>query len=208
MSKDYNRKDTYYEKAKENGYLSRAAYKLKELNKKFSLLKKGALVLDLGAAPGSWSQTALESIGEKGRVIAIDLVPIEGIKDARLTAIQGDLLDDSVIQKCVEILGSKADSVLSDMSPKLTGISELDQSQIVQCGHAAVEVSKRALKAGGSLVIKLFKGQDAEQFVKSLKPLFNKVTRVELETTRTTSNEFYVVGTQFKAEAATTEGKN
>lgn len=198
MGKEYNRKDRFYELAKEEGYLSRAAYKLLEIQKKFRLVSSKSKVLDLGAAPGGWTQVLLELLGPEGILVAIDLVPLELEQDSRLTLIQGDLHDPDVRELTIKAAKGFVDSVLSDMSAKLTGINELDQAQSVACGEAAVSVARATLKAGGSLVIKLFKGQDTETFVKSLKPLFNVIKREQLESTRSTSNEFYLIATGFR----------
>jgi len=194
----YNRKDHLYQKAKEEGYRSRAAYKLIELNEKHKLFKNGARVLDLGAWPGGWLQVAANAVGENGLAIGIDLTKIEDLNDPRIKLVQGDVQDPEVIAKACTMAGGKFDLVLSDMSPKLTGIKEVDNTAAVGCAEAAISAAMSALVAGGNFACKLFKSNEAEMFVKSLKPLFNKVERRELDTTRNTSNEFYAVALGFK----------
>lgn len=192
---EYNRKDHLYHKAKEEGFESRAAYKLMEIQKLYKVIPHGGHVLDVGAWPGGWTQVSLDIVGPRGTVTAIDLVPIESIGDPRCRCITGDARD------LEEILGHPGpcfDAVLSDMSPKLTGIKEADQAGIVGCAELALYVAQQLLKKGGNFVVKVFKGGEVEGFVKSARPMFNKLVRSELKSTRATSNEFYVIGLGFK----------
>ena len=152
---DYNRKDHLYHKAKEEGFESRAAYKLIEIQQTYKVIPHGGHVLDVGAWPGGWTQVCLDIVGPKGAVTAIDLVPIESIGDPRCTCITGDARD------LEEILGHPGpcfDAVISDMSPKLTGIKEADQAGTVACAELALYVAQQLLKKGGSFVVKVFKG--------------------------------------------------
>lgn len=195
MASDYNRKDHLYKKAKEEGFESRAAYKLLEIQNSYKVIPLGGKVLDVGAWPGGWSQVALDIVGPHGAVTAIDLVTVDAIKDPRFTSITGDARD------LTELLGDPGpcfDSVISDMSPKLTGIKEADQAGTVACAELALYVAQHLLKKGGSFVVKVFKGGSVEGFVKTARPMFNKLIRSELKSTRATSNEFYVIGLGFK----------
>ncbi len=198
MCADYNRKDRLYERAKEEGYRSRAAYKLIELDKKHKILRSGAKVFDLGAWPGGWTQVASTAVGPKGVVVAIDLVPIDPLPAENVLLICGDARDDSHIQAALAHAGTRFDVVVSDMSPKLTGIREADQAGTVGCAELALYVAGQVLKEGGDLVIKVFKGNDTEVFVRQLRSAFTKVVRAELDSTRKTSNEFYLLGRGFK----------
>jgi len=196
----YERKDKLYQRAKEEGFASRASYKLIEIDDKHRLLKQGARVLDLGAWPGGWLQVASERVGPRGKIVGIDLVEITEISLSNVTAITGDVRDGENIAKAKEIAGGRFDLVLSDMSPKLSGIREVDQAGTVGCAELALFVAQRALRKGGSFVAKVFKGNDTEQFVKTMRPIFNKIARMELNATRKTSNEFYVIGLELKVE--------
>ena len=201
MSSTYNRKDHLYKKAKEEGHRSRATYKLEEIQQRFELIRKGMRVLDLGAWPGGWSELALRYVGESGRVFGIDLQTLDPIEDPRFQALTGDARDDSSIVAAKEWAGGSYDVILSDMSPKLTGIKEADQGGIVACAELAMWVGQQLLKSNGALVVKVFKGSDVEGFVKSIRPMFNKVTRAELKSTRNTSNEFYIIAQGYKGSS-------
>jgi|688.fasta_scaffold01624_19 23S rRNA (uridine2552-2'-O)-methyltransferase len=192
---EYNRKDHLYQKAKEEGYRSRAAYKLIEVQDAYKIIKSGNRVLDVGAWPGGWTQVALNYVGDSGSVTAIDLQALDPIDDPRCKLIAGDARD------LEQILGTNEpsfDVVVSDMSAKLTGIKEADQAAAVGCAELALYVAQQNLKQGGNFLVKVFKGGDVEGFVKSTRPMFNKVLRSELKSTRNTSNEFYVIGLGFK----------
>jgi 23S rRNA (uridine2552-2'-O)-methyltransferase len=191
----YNRKDHLYNKAKTEGYRSRAAYKLEELQRSYKLMRPGSRVIDVGAWPGGWSQVALEHVGPSGSVTAIDLVAVDPIDDPRFTAITGDARDLETLLVPNE---PSYDLVMSDMSPKLSGIKEADQAGIVGCAELALWVAQTFLKPGGSFVVKVFKGPAVEGFVKVSRGMFNKLLRTELDSTRSTSNEFYLVGLGFK----------
>ena len=192
---EYNRKDHLYQKAKEEGYRSRAAYKLIEVQDAYKIIKSGNSVLDVGAWPGGWTQVALNYVGDSGSVTAIDLQALDPIDDPRCNLIAGDARD------LEQILGTSEpsfDVVVSDMSAKLTGIKEADQAAAVGCAELALYVAQQNLKQGGNFLVKVFKGGDVEGFVKSTRPMFNKLLRSELKSTRNTSNEFYVIGLGFK----------
>jgi 23S rRNA (uridine2552-2'-O)-methyltransferase len=191
----YNRKDHLYKLAKEEGYRSRAAYKLIEIQQTYKLIRPGDNVLDVGAWPGGWMQVALEFVGPNGAVTGVDLQSIEPLDDSRVTFYTGDARD------LTTFLGSEEprfDVVISDMSPKLTGIKEADQAGTVACAELALYTASVHLKGGGNFVVKVFKGGDVEGFVKSARPMFNKTIRTELKSSRNTSNEFYVIGLGFK----------
>lgn len=191
----YNRKDHLYQKAKEEGYRSRAAYKLIEVQDAYKIIKSGDRVLDVGAWPGGWTQIALNYVGDSGSVTAIDLQPLDPIDDPRCTLIAGDARD---LEQILRLSEPSFDVVVSDMSTKLTGIKEADQAAAVGCAELALYVAQQNLKCGGNFVVKVFKGGDVEGFVKSTRPMFNKLLRSELKSTRNTSNEFYVIGLGFK----------
>ncbi len=198
MSGNYNRKDHLYKKAKDDGHRSRAAYKLLEIDQKHKILRYGSKILDLGAWPGGWLQIAASKVGPRGLVVGIDLKEIEDFGEPNVRVLQGDVRDKESLEAMLELAGGKYDTVISDMSPKLTGIKEVDSAQTVGCAELALWVAQQTLKHGGSFAVKLFKAAGADEFVKSTRPYFNKVVRLELKSTRKTSNEFYVVGLGFK----------
>lgn len=196
----YIRKDALYEQAKIDGYVSRASYKLVELNKRYNLIKKGNTVIDLGSWPGGWIQVASKLVGPEGLVVGADLKELDPQGDDNIRTVVGDLSDAATLSKILALVPSKADAIISDMSPKLTGIKEADRAAASECGDVAFHVATKLLRQGGGFVAKLFKSNEAEQFVKNIKSSFNKVYRCELDSTRKSSNEFYVVGIEFKGK--------
>lgn len=195
--REYERKDSFYFKAKAEGYQSRASYKLLEIHQKYNILRPGATVVDLGAWPGGWMQIASEQVGPAGLVIGIDLVEIDlNIPNCR--AFTGDVGDPEIVAKAMASAGKKFDVVLSDMSPKLTGIKEADRAGLEECAELAWGVAQLGLAEGGSLVVKVFKSNEAEVFYRKIKSAFKTVYRVELDSTRKSSNEFYVVALGFR----------
>ncbi len=201
MSTDYVRKDHLYQRAKSEGYRSRAAFKLIELNDRFHILKPGRSVLDLGAWPGGWLQVARQRT-KGGKVVGVDLVAIEpfgdGPREDAVRLIQGDVRDESTIAQLLSYSPERFDIVLSDMAPKLTGIRELDAVASVGCGELAYWAAEQLLRPGGSFIAKLFKSDEAQTFFRLIRPAFEKLHRVELKSTRKTSNEFYCVGLGFR----------
>lgn len=191
----YNRKDSYYLKAKKEGYKSRAAYKLLELNQKYKLIKKGDKVLDAGAAPGGWSQVALEIAGRNGKVVAVDLEEIVGIHEPNFTFIHGDMRSAETINTLQALAEGGYNVVLSDMAPKTTGIRIKDHADSMELVRIALELSKHTLKKGGSFLVKVFDGEDRPAFVKELEKLFKQVKTIRPDATRKGSFEMYVVAT-------------
>lgn len=194
MSSKYDRKDHLYNRAKEEGLRSRAVYKLEELDKKYGLLHRNSHVLDLGAWPGSWAEYIASKLGENGFVLGIDLVHIEEIANPRVKFIQANILEESIFHSISSLHPTQFDLVVSDLSPKLTGIRDADQAAVVNLAEGALMISKKCLKPGGHFLCKLFKGSDTDLFVKKTRPLFNKLKSIELDATRKSSNEFYLLG--------------
>ena len=195
---NYNRKDHLYHQAKEEGYRSRAAYKLLELDKKFHLLKKSAKIIDLGCAPGSWLQVASAKVGSAGIVIGVDRLSVKPFtntaKTCRPIIFQGDILDLQVQTKIIEAAGGKVDVVLSDMSPDLSGVYFKDASDSAELVQMAFNIASDILKDGGAIVTKIFPGQEADEIFKAMQPYYSKLTRETLKSTRTSSKEIYFVG--------------
>src|SRR5438477_1643875 len=159
--------DPYVRKAREQGYRSRAAYKLLELDERETLFRPAAIVIDLGAAPGSWSQLAAQKVGPLGKVIAVDLLEIAPISG--VTMLQGDFRDTKVIDA---LGGAKADVILSDLAPNLSGVANVDQARAAELSYAAIDLCRKALKRDGVFVLKAFHGEAFDEVLQRLKHEF------------------------------------
>ncbi|MCB0322810.1 MAG: RlmE family RNA methyltransferase [Bdellovibrionales bacterium] len=197
---NYDRKDRLYRQAKSDGYRSRAAYKLQELDAKVKLLKPGMTVLDLGCFPGGWLQVALEKVGRGGAVVGVDLQPVEPVTVGGRSAVilLGDLYEPTVQESVLEQAGGRVDVVLSDMSPKLTGVRFQDAARSAALVELALFFSSTVLKEGGSVVAKVFPGNECEEAAKVYRRAFEKFTRHVLDSSRKTSKELYFVGRGFR----------
>ena len=180
--------DPYVRKAQEQGYRSRAAFKLLEINDKEKLLKAGAVVVDLGAAPGGWSQVAAKKVQPGGRVVAVDLLEIAPIKG--VTVLRADFRNAQVIEA---LAGAKADVVLCDVAPNLSGIPDVDQARQLDLGLAAVDFCNKALKPEGVFLVKAFHGSAFGELLERLKRVFSKVRVIKPAASRGESAETYVV---------------
>ena len=187
----YQPQDAFYRKAKKEGYRSRAAYKLLELGRRFHLIKPGERVVDLGAAPGGWLQVAAELAGPRGKVVGIDLQPIAPFHEPNIALLQGDAASEECGKKIEELLGGKADCVLSDLSPRLTGIHDADIARSVELIRLAHAVARRLLRPGGNFLVKSFVAQELQAFFLELKKDFSSVDRTRPEATRKGSSEIY-----------------
>ena len=180
--------DPYVRKARAQGYRSRAAFKLLELDEKEQLFRPGQLDVDLGAAPGGWSQVAVSKVGPTGRVVAVDLLKIAPITGVRM--LQKDFRDAAVIEA---LEGAKADVVLSDLSPNLSGIPGVDQARAAEMTHAAIDFCLRHLKPDGVFLVKLFHGEAFDEVLARLKQAFRKVSVKKPAASRGESAETYVL---------------
>jgi len=187
----YNPRDRYYKKAKQEGYRSRAAYKLLELQQRYRLLRPGDKVVDLGAAPGGWLQVAARAVGPKGKVIGVDLQEIEPFPERNIALLRGDARVSEVQATAKELLDGPADAVISDMAPKLSGIRDADMARAVELNRLALSVAVQLLRPGGALLIKSFMNNDLHEFSAALKQHFSEVQRTKPEATRQGSSEFY-----------------
>lgn len=194
----YKPNDAYYKKAKREGYRSRAAYKLIELQQRFRLIKAGDWVVDLGAAPGGWLQIAANYVGASGRIVGVDLQAIDALGARPITLIQGDITDSAVQQKITEILGGPAHCVLSDLAPRLSGIRDADTARCLELNQTALKVAARLLRPGGTLLVKSFVNQELQSFTWELKKYFLSVQRTRPEATRQASSELYFCATGFR----------
>lgn len=197
----YVRKDRFYQKAKEEGYLSRAAYKLLELDKRYRLLRPGQKVLDLGCWPGGWSQVALQKVGQgvakTGKVVGIDLALIQGFSHPRFEFLQRDLYDADLTQEILSQFG-EFDLVLCDAASKLTGISVTDAQNAFELTQAVIDITPKVLRARGDFVLKFFTFNELIPMIKMLENRFEKADRTQLEASRGGSSEQYFIGKSLK----------
>lgn len=186
--------DSYVKRARHEGYRSRAAYKLQEIDAKDRLLGPGMTVVDLGAAPGGWSQVAAERVGAKGRVVALDLLemaPVAGVEFLR-----GDFREAEVEARFAELLGAMGvDLVLSDMAPNMSGVVETDQARCIELAELALEFACKWLKPRGHFLVKVFHGEGFEAFLKQMRQRFRKVVVRKPGASRDSSSETYLLGT-------------
>jgi 23S rRNA (uridine2552-2'-O)-methyltransferase len=194
----YKLRDTYYKKAKQQGYRSRAAYKLLELQERFRIFKTGQLIVDLGAAPGGWIQVAAKLVGPSGKVLGVDLQPIEAFHQKNIIVIQGDITAIETEQRIMEYLGRPADSVISDLAPKLTGIRDTDEARSLELNRTAVEVANRLLRPGGSFLIKSFVSEELRIFSAELEKQFGSVQRTRPDASRKGSSEIYFFAKDYR----------
>jgi len=185
--------DFFVKQAKKEGYRSRAAYKLIEIAERDRLLVPGMIVVDLGAAPGGWSQVAAEKLGGRGKVIALDLLemaPLPGV-----TFIQGDFREPLVLAELKKNLGNRApDLVISDMSPNISGISVVDKARGMHLAELALEFSADQLNSGGNFLVKVFQGAGFEEFLRTMRASFSRVITRKPEASRDRSSEIYLLG--------------
>lgn len=190
--------DPFVKQAQKDGYRSRSAYKLIELNEKDKLIRPGMRMLDLGSAPGGWSQVAGKLVGEKGRVLATDILPMDSLKNVDF--IQGDFTDEAIVQKLLDWLGGgKFDLIVSDIAPNVTGISSADQASSIHFLELALDTVRKTLKPGATFAAKMFQGSGSDQYVKELRAHFDKVVIRKPEASRKESREVYLVAKGFKA---------
>lgn len=191
------KREHYYKEAKRRGYRARSAFKLLQIQKKFRLIKAGDLVLDLGAAPGSWSEVAKGFVEEKGRVIGVDIAPIKPLKD--VIFLSGDVTKSETVELIRKQMKEEfADVIISDMSPDITGNYSVDHARSVWLCEHSLKVAKILLKSGGHLVCKLFEGEDAGNFIEKTKQSFHTVKRFSPKASRKSSSEIYIIAKSFK----------
>ena len=189
--------DPYVKQAQKDGYRSRSSYKLIELNEKDKLIRPGMLILDLGSAPGGWSQVAGRLVGDKGRVLATDILPMDPLKNVDF--IQGDFREEAVFNQILDRLnGSKPDLIISDIAPNISGIDSADQASSIYLVELALDMARKVLKPKGNFVAKIFQGAGSDAFLKELRTSFEKVAIRKPSASRPRSREVYVVAKGFK----------
>ena len=193
--------DIYVKKAQVDGYRSRASYKLIEINEKDNLFRAGSVVMDLGSAPGGWSQIVAPIVGDSGRVIASDILPMSGI--VGVDFIQGDFTDEAVYDQILQTLGDdQVDTVVSDMAPNMSGVNTTDQYASMYLVELALDMARNVLKPGGSFCAKVFQGVGYDEYVKDVRSSFNKVIVRKPAASRPRSREVYLVAKGFKGKSS------
>lgn len=189
--------DQYVKQSQRDGYRSRASYKLVEIDKKDRLFRPGMTVVDLGAAPGGWSQVAAERVGHKGRVFASDILEMDSI--AGVEFIQGDFTEDSVFDELMAAInGVPVDLVISDMAPNMSGVGAVDQPRAMYLVELALDMARQILTPGGDFVAKVFQGEGFEPWLAEVRASFTKVVTRKPDASRARSREVYIVGRGFK----------
>ena len=189
--------DEYVKRAQQDGYRSRAVYKLIEIQEKDRLIKKDMTVIDLGAAPGGWSQVAADWVGDDGRVVALDILPMDSL--AGVEFIEGDFREESVLGQLIETLGDhKADLVMSDMAPNISGNKATDQPRAMYLAELALELARTALRPGGAFLAKVFQGTGYEEYVRDIRGSFGSMTTRKPKASRPRSREVYILARNYR----------
>ena len=188
--------DEYVKLSQKEGYRSRAVYKLKELQEKDRLIQQGMTVVDLGAAPGGWSQYAVELVGKNGRTIASDILPIDPLPFVEF--IQGDFTEERILNEILDLIGNdKANIVISDMAPNLSGNDAIDQPGSIYLCELALDISRQILTENGTMVVKLFQGAGSDEYLKDVRQSFRQVKIRKPKASRARSREVYVVAQRY-----------
>lgn len=191
------KREHFYKEAKRVGYRARSAYKLKQIQNRFKILKKGNTVIDLGAAPGGWSQIAKEIVGETGTVIGMDISPIKPIKGIKF--LKGDITKQTSIQELIDILeDKKADAVLSDMSPDISGNYSIDHARSIYLCDQALTTVELILKPNGNFLCKVFSGEELQNLIKKIENRFSTVKLFTPPASRKSSSEIYIIAKSFR----------
>lgn len=187
-----HRQDEFVERSKREGYRSRAVFKLMELDRRDGLFKRAMLVVDLGAAPGSWSQYAAERVGPQGRVVALDTLPMDPL--AGVEFLQGDLREEDTLRRLEGALpGAEVSLVMSDMAPNLSGVNAVDQPRAMLLAELALDLARRVLSPGGTFLTKAFQGEGFDTFVRDVRATFQTVRVRKPKASRAHSREVYVL---------------
>lgn len=187
------KRDYYYKKAKEEKYRSRAAYKLLQVAEKYHFIKDGDVVVDLGAAPGGWIQAARKIVGSKGYVLGIDIKPIEPFDEHNVRTVIGDVGEQETMQQILDFLPRKADAIISDVSPNISGIWEIDHARQIDLSQQALYIALETLKTAGNFFVKVFQGDMLDDFTKKVKNHFQNVKVIKPKASRSKSSEMFIL---------------
>ena len=192
------KRDYYYRKAKEEKFRSRAAYKLLQAVKKYKFMKRGDIVVDLGAAPGGWIQAARKIVGEEGFILGVDIKPIEPFEEENILTIVADITDPKTPENIRNLLPELADVVISDVSPKISGIWEVDHARQIDLALNSMKIACEVLKPKGNFFVKIFEGDLTRDFIAKLKENFSAVKLVKPKASRAKSSEIYILALGLK----------
>lgn len=193
--------DPYVKLAQQRGYRSRAAFKLLEIQEKDYIIEPGMTIVDLGSAPGSWSEIASELIGDKGHIFALDILPMEPVP--RVTFIQGDFTESETFEKLIQLIDNrKVDLVISDIAPNISGMNEVDQPRAMYVAELAADFATNTLKQGGVFLVKVFQGEGFDNFLKAVRQNYSKVQIRKPKSSRARSKEVYILAKCFKGQSS------
>jgi 23S rRNA (uridine2552-2'-O)-methyltransferase len=187
------KREYYYKKAKAENYRSRATYKLVQANEKYQFIKRNDIIVDLGAAPGGWIQAARKMTGKHGFVLGVDLKPIEPFTQEYIRTIVADMTDPDIVQQILSFLPRKADVVISDAAPNITGVWEVDHARQIDLAKKALRIAKCVLRPSGNIFVKVFQGDLLDDFVQAVKASFDTVKIVKPQASRAKSSEMYIL---------------
>lgn len=195
--RDRQERDPWVQRARKEGWRSRAVFKLDEILQKEKLLKPGMVCVDLGAAPGGWSQYVVSRLNDRATVLAVDLLPIDALP--QVDFIQGDFTEDAVLDDMLERLGGRtADLVMSDMAPNISGTRAVDQPRAMYLAELALDLARKVLKPGGSFICKLFQGEGSDAFIADARASFKRVRVMKPAASRPASREVYLVARNYQ----------
>ena len=199
------KKDYYYQKAKAENYRSRATYKLSQTAAKYHFIQRGDVVVDLGAAPGGWIQAARKIVGNRGFVLGVDLKLIAPFPQEYVRTIVGDMTEPETLQQILDFLPRKADVVISDASPSISGIWEVDHARQIDLAHQALQIALNILRPSGNFFVKVFEGDMLRGFIKTVEKHFEIVKLIKPKASRAKSSEMFLLAMKLKAPSRTVE---
>jgi 23S rRNA (uridine2552-2'-O)-methyltransferase len=193
-----HKREYFYRQAKLKGYRSRAAYKLMQANHKYHFIKKDAIILDLGCAPGSWLQVVSELVGSTGYVLGVDIRPIEPLKNSNVQFMKADILENDIPRKVIEALGRKVDVVISDASPHISGVWEIDHTKQIDLAGSTLSIARTTLQENGNYFVKVFDGPLLKKFITQVRQHFCEVKVMKPEASRSRSAELYILAKKLR----------